>query len=725
MNKPRLRTLGGAALLIALAVCGYWLLFTQFMVYDDEGYVLWSLRSYFAEGGLYSTVYSQYGPFLYALYDGLHRWTGLEFDNTTGRLLTLVYWLGTCALAAWFVWRQTRSALAAGGTAVLIFGTLLVMISEPIHPGGLLTLLAAIGAVGGAVAIERERHIAFSLLTGGIGAVMLLTKINVGAFFLIAAGSWLTIHCVQRHVARAGLWLTAVGSVLVPFALMQRLWPTPWVAIFALCFSCAALALLLLHRDQQRPLYGVTPWLGFVGAALLLAMTVLGLVWARGTSLSMLWFGVAVAPLQQPSAYAHAVVWPAVTPVLALGLALLAAFIHLRDWRWRPHVLAGLKLAAVGLLLSETPTAINNSLTFFALKYGLPFAWLMAVPLHRGARSPYLLARLWLAWVFVWQCLHAYPVAGSQVGWGACLAIPLAAAGATEALQFVAEQTGKWRDWFVRLGALIWVGGAALVLGVFGYVSHQRYTLGEPIGLHGAENLRLSDDITAGYRILDKNIRRHGDLLFSHPGMLSLNIWTERPTPTADNVTHWFSLLNAEQQQAIIERLDADPRAVVVAQSYLINYLVQKGYPPTGPLQKYLVRNFHAAFRINTFEFWIKNDRTIAPISIANITADNRLELVTAAIGTVATVEIRGLFYPYNRVAQFTPAPDGDWVMTPLNDDGTAAGESIRIEATGQLTGLNRMSLPIDPTQLPKRDLLEVVVLDPAGQKLDALLFDN
>ena len=164
---------------------------------------------------------------------------------------------------------------------------------------------------------------------------------------------------------------------------------------------------------------------------------------------------------------------------------------------------------------------------------------------------------------------------------------------------------------------------------------------------------------------------------------------------------------------------------MVVAQSYLINYLVQKGYPPTGPLQKYLVRNFHAAFRINTFEFWIKNGRTIAPISIANITADNRLELVTAAIGTVATVEIRGLFYPYNRVAQFTPAPDGDWVMTPLNDDGTAAGESIRIEATGQLTGLNRMSLPIDPTQLPKRDLLEVVVLDPAGQKLDALLFDN
>ena len=37
------------------------------MAYDDEGYVLVSLKNYSAHGGLYASVYSQYGPFFYLL----------------------------------------------------------------------------------------------------------------------------------------------------------------------------------------------------------------------------------------------------------------------------------------------------------------------------------------------------------------------------------------------------------------------------------------------------------------------------------------------------------------------------------------------------------------------------------------------------------------------------------------------------------------------------------
>ncbi|MFZ9682037.1 MAG: hypothetical protein ACO3DQ_02360, partial [Cephaloticoccus sp.] len=143
MSKNKLKLVGALLLLAALAAVGTWLLFTQYMVYDDEGYVLWSLQRYFAEGGLSTNVYSQYGPFLYVLYDGLHRLLGLDFDNTTGRWLTLIYWLGTAALAGTFTWRQTRSAVTSVGATVLTFGVLLIMISEPIHPGGLLTFLAA------------------------------------------------------------------------------------------------------------------------------------------------------------------------------------------------------------------------------------------------------------------------------------------------------------------------------------------------------------------------------------------------------------------------------------------------------------------------------------------------------------------------------------------------------------------------------------------------------
>ncbi|MFZ9683198.1 MAG: hypothetical protein ACO3DQ_08350, partial [Cephaloticoccus sp.] len=586
-------------------------------------------------------------------------------------------------------------------------------------------VLGGIPRDGGALALEQNRRLGFALLAGGIGACMLLTKINVGAFFLIAAGSWLTVNATPRLIARAGLWLSAVGSLLVPLALMQRLWPTPWVAIFAVCFASAALGLVLLLRQQQTPTFGGYAWLGFVGTAALTAKTILLLAWLRGTDLATLWYGIAIAPLQQPSAYAHAVVWPPGIAVLALALAGLAGITAGRDWPWRPHLLAGLKLAAVGALIAVTPGAINNSLTFFAFKFGLPLAWLLAVPLHAGASSPTLQARVWVAWVFVWQCLHAYPVAGSQVGWGAALGVALAASGGYEALQFFAARAGKWRTVVTGTGAVAWLAGAGVVLGTFGYVSHQRYTLSEPLGLHGAENLRLADDITATYRILNRNVRRHGDLLFSHPGMFSLNLWTERPTPTAANVTHWFSLLDDAQQQAIIDRLEADPRAVIVAQSYLINYLVHKGFPPAGPLQRYLVRNFHAVFRINTFEFWVRKGRTVAPLSIASFSDDGQLDLVTVATGEVAAVEIRGLFAPYATIARFTPTPERNWTATPLADDNPAGGESLVLTAPPTLAGTTRLQLPVDRARLPDPDLLEVVLLDRDGRKLDALLFDK
>ena len=193
MNKSLLRSLGLGLVLAVMLVTGYWLMFTQFMVYDDEGYVLWSLHNYFAAGGLYTKVYSQYGPFLYAFYHALHVLFRWPFDNENGRLLTLFYWCGSAGLGGWFAWRQTKSAIVAATAMLVTFGSLVVMISEPGHPGGLLAFLSAIGAVGGAIAWERGKTGAFALLVGALAAAMVLTKVNVGVFFLIAAGSWLAV----------------------------------------------------------------------------------------------------------------------------------------------------------------------------------------------------------------------------------------------------------------------------------------------------------------------------------------------------------------------------------------------------------------------------------------------------------------------------------------------------------------------------------------------------
>ena len=61
----RLRWVPVALLGAIVAVAAVALLFSTFMMYDDEGYVLFSLKTFTEIGGLYERVFSQYGPFFF------------------------------------------------------------------------------------------------------------------------------------------------------------------------------------------------------------------------------------------------------------------------------------------------------------------------------------------------------------------------------------------------------------------------------------------------------------------------------------------------------------------------------------------------------------------------------------------------------------------------------------------------------------------------------------
>ena len=709
-------------LLVALGICGYWLLFSQFMVYDDEGYVLWSLHNYFLEGGLY-------GPFIYTLYHGIHMVFGLTFDNETGRLITLFYWLGASALTGWFTWRQTRSAIMAGGTICFTFGSLLVMTSEPIHPGGILTCLSAIGAVGGAVAIERKDHRLFAVICGAIGAAMLLTKINVGVFFLIAAGSWMAMNSPHIKLSRACLWVSALGSLLAPYGLMHKLWPDPWVAIFALLFSLSALSLLLLFEEAEIPRLNWKVWPIFIGASAFVTAVVLGMICWRGTSLPELWQGVVMAPLGQPLVYAHAINWPRFIPWLAVGLFIFVLSTKGRHRPWFAHVIVATRLLMVMGFIVQTYGTIENLGTSYSFLYGLPFVWVMLVPLHPQSTTPERPARLWLAWVFLWQTLHAYPVAGSQLNWGSFLWVPLAMVGCHEAICFWAEKTNRWESLLKALGYSVVLACSVIMVADLAHIGHYRYSTCQPLGLKGAEHLRLSDNITGAFRVLDENIRQHGGLLFSYPGMFSYNLWSGHPTPTAANVTHWFSLLTDTQQQEIVDKLKTDERAVLIVQDHLINFLLDQNYAPEGILKDYLLRDFTPAFRMDAVEFWVKKGRTIAPVSTVKMVAATgdapaMLELVTAAQGSVASVELRGLNYPYHRVAVLVPHGEIPWEVTDLHPDNSSAGPVNSGNLPLKLSGISQIRIPLDnPQNMPPRKLLEVVLLDASGHLLDTLQF--
>ncbi|MBX3751866.1 MAG: hypothetical protein KF897_17445, partial [Opitutaceae bacterium] len=330
-------------------------------------------------------------------------------------------------------------------------------------------------------------------------------------------------------------------------------------------------------------------------------------------------------------------VWPAGSAAWAVVslLLLVGATVAARPApRLVAAVVAALRLAAAAGLafaLLTFPAASPDRLVF---GYGAPCLWFFLWPLP-GAHAAHRPALAWIAWLSLGQFLHAFPVAGSQIAWGTFLALPIAAIGGHEALtwlirQYRAPSALVPRSAFVAGQSLL----AALALGLGWRFSSlgQRYLEGSDLGLPGAEIMRLPSESSALFRVLAANASAHGDLLFSEPGMFSFNLWTGRPTPTLANTTHWFSLLTADQQQAIIRALAAHPDACIIRQRDHLDFLARRSFAPAGPLHDYVTAEFAPAFTLDDFEFCVRKGRRIEPLLLG------RFELVSDRPGEANTV---------------------------------------------------------------------------------------
>ena len=717
----------GLALLVAITACtGYWLLFTTFMAYDDEGYVLLSLRNFSLHGGLYDRVYSQYGPFPYLLYDGLHRLLGFEFTNTAGRWITLVNWTGAAAACAALVGRRTRSAIWAAFTFAGVFTYLWVMINEPVHPGGLITLLVAAGTWFCAEAWRAGRPDRFALIAGAVGAALALTKINVGVFFLGSAFAWLALNTRPAGAARTLTWLVATGCSALPFVLMRSLWASAWVPTFALVFVGSALGLLLAGRTAAAPVAGRAVWIRFAAAAAAVGALVVGLALARGTTPTGLLHGVLLEPLKHPGVYYFAMNWRVGTATLALALLGAAGFATRPGVTDHPafrHAIAAGRLVAAIAFLASPLKLIPTSLAAWGMCYGVTLAWLFVPRLHdQDENAP---VRAWVALVLVFQFLHAYPVAGSQINWGTYLFVPLLALGVHGAAPVYAGWLGPRLRLLRPIGAGFILLVSLIMINELSSIGRARYFSPDPqLGLPGAENIRLSADMVTTLQVLDENLVAHAATVFSLPGLYSINLWSGRPTPTLTNATHWFSILSEDRQQETIRQLEADPRAAVVYQKDVIDYLARTGFPIGGALHAWLEANFTPAFAIDGYEMRVRRGRRIAPLSTAQFAIEGETVRFTLVFRVpaqpVAAVELRSLFAPNQVLLRLTPG-DARFQSEAIDLAGTATGTAT---AAG---GILRLGLEFPSRRLPfaARNTILIVPVDAAGHGLARIRLVN
>ena len=675
-----------AALAAALGLAGAALLFTTFRTYDDEGYVLFSLANFSRGGGLYTHVYSQYGPFFFLAADAAHHLLGFDFTNTAGRVITLVHWLGAALLCGHLVWRHTRSAAWSLFALATTFGHLWQMTSEPMHPGGFIVFLVALAAWIGAGCIARDRPRTLALACGLAGAALVRTKINVGALVIAGAGAWLLLHSAGPRLARLGPWLAALGLVALPWALMRSLLPEPWVITFALVVGGAALGTLLAVRDARQPWFTPAAWLWCIGAGLTVIALVVAGAALRGTAPAELLEGVLLAPLRHPGVYSFGVRWRPGVPAFAavsLGLCLLAL-------RCRAHPRFAPALAVLRLLLAAVAATswlgwLPLNPLALAMSYGLSCTWVFVIPL--AADAPALRAarlRAWLALLLVLQSLHAYPVGGSQIGWGTFLVAPLLALAAAEAVAALRAAAARW----IAPAAIAVAGGIACALLRIG---SDQWRDSESLALPGAGALHLDPPLATNLRVLTVNATAHCDLLFSLPGMFSFNLWTGLPAPTAANVTHWFNLLSPAQQTAIIAQLAAHPRAGVIVERDVLGLITGAGIPVRGPLRDYLSADFAPAFASGSHEFWVRRGRTIPPLGTVQVRqrADPgagehvRLELLATAAG--------------RRITQIDWLESGRLRATFTAANARAALEPLRIDGASTATAAPGWDVPLPP----------------------------
>jgi hypothetical protein len=586
------------------ALFAYLAIFSQFAFYDDEGYVMLSVKKFLDGLPLYDQIYTQYGPFYYLVKKLVFLIIGAPVTHDITRLTTIVQWIAAACLCAVFVYRETKSV---NWGLLAYLQTMLhcrPLANEPGHPQELLVLLLTALITAGSL---RPASTSGMLLLGLLAGFTLMTKINAGVYVGVSLSiAFLSLARTSRPV-RVAFVSACVAAAILPFLVMRNdlskgaLNYALVVSLSAVSCCIAVWRSAVTSRLELRQLAAAGVAVG-VTAALVSAATLL-----LGTSPAGFSEGILFRPLRFSSVFSIpypigsvAVLLGVVSVLLSAALAYAASSARLSSSRLHAVYLVckvAFGIFGVYVMVVRWVDAI----------WMAPFLWIVLLPTAADAWPlERLFPRTVLCLVGVLQLLIAYPVAGSQRAWASLLMIPvlivcLADVGSAIGRQ-IARPFNRFAEFALLLCAVWWYYpkfGVETQLG--------NYRAGTPLALPGAQRIRLIPPQVALYQWMTSTVRDQCDALVSMPGYNSLHFWTRIDALTGYNSGAWTIVLTDQEQQRIVDRLATHPNACVIYYRY--DFWSSGRSIEREPLVKEIRRSFRAVSAFGDYQLMVRKER--------------------------------------------------------------------------------------------------------------------
>jgi hypothetical protein len=659
------------AVLCTLVWVGYRLAYAEFQSYDDEGYLLITVRQFLNGVPLYDGVYTQYGPAYYLWQEILHRGLDVPLTHDATRLVTLTIWLAVSTLIGVVVWLLLKRGLMAGVAVLFAFLHLRPLTFEPGHPQELclLSVMSVIVIVMWRVLRYGRVGAASAALIGALVAITALTKVNVGAFLVFAMALTL-VSSVRGFWGSRGIVVATVLTVLVAtlIPLRNHLFRAD-VAAFAIVIWSGLFASFVGDRKASchKGLVTIRELAACAAGMSIASIIIVSAVLQDGTSLSALFGALFVSPL----GFSAAVFWtrmPVPPAAAALSILWLIAAGGLRrnrqsTRRWMLYV--NVTMARVVCLLSMTNWF--NPL----LAIGTPFASTVLAdsslePRQRAARRILAFAAMLLA-------LQAYPVPGTQVALGTLLLLPVALVVLPQAEQELAQSRSTSKG--PRFAGAAPVLGAVAVLGLFTVPSiQQSLSSGIPLQMAGAQKVRAPEADAAAYHWLAANLREHCDRFLTAPGFNSLHFWTGIPPVSSLNTTVWPVLLDDTQQQQIVDAATPVARLCVIWSAPQMAHLLTGPGTASRPLVEFIEREVDTSAAFGEWEFRVRRGRQLTLLHQAQWIDQGGLVLDLPALGDQRVKRIQVV----DLEARATLADTADTKDVAVFEEGTVRVERLQ-----------------------------------------------